>query len=158
MDSADFYLTQEGYQKLMQELEYLKNVRRREIAREIEKARGFGDLSENAEYDAAKDAQAHNEKRVNELSFKLSHARIIDHEKMTNDEVLIGAKVSLKDLDTGEELVYTLVSEMEADYEQNKISVSSPVGQGLLNHKENEEVDIKIPAGVLRYKIVKITR
>ncbi len=158
MDSADFYLTQEGYQKLMQELEYLKTVRRREIAREIEKARAFGDLSENAEYDAAKDAQAHNEKKLNELSFKLSHARIIDNEKMLSDEVLIGAKVSLKDLDTGEELVYTLVSEMEADYEQNKISVSSPVGRGLLNHKENEEVDIKIPAGVLRYKIVKIAR
>jgi len=158
MDSPDIYLTQEGYQKLMQELEYLKTVRRREIARDIEKARGFGDLSENAEYDAAKDAQAHNEKKLNELSFKLSHARIIDHEKMLSDEVLIGAKVSLKDLDTGEELVYTLVSEMEADYEQNKISVSSPVGMGLLNHKVNEEVDIKIPAGVLRYKIVSITR
>ncbi len=158
MDSADFYLTQEGYQKLVQELEYLKTVRRREIAREIEKARGFGDLSENAEYDAAKDAQAHNEKKLNELSFKLSHARIIDHEKMASDEVLIGAKVSLKDLDTGEELVYMLVSEMEADYAQGKISVSSPVGRGLLNHKENEEIDIKIPAGILRYKIVKITR
>lgn len=158
MDSPDVYLTQEGYQKLMQELEYLKTVRRREIARDIEKARGFGDLSENAEYDAAKDAQAHNEKRVNELSFKLSNARIIDHENMLSDEVLIGAKVSLKDLDTGEELVYTLVSEMEADYEQNKISVSSPVGNGLLNHKVNEEVDIKIPAGVLRYKIISITR
>jgi transcription elongation factor GreA len=158
MDSADFYLTQEGYQKLVQELEYLKTVRRREISREIEKARGFGDLSENAEYDAAKDAQAHNEKKVNELSFKLAHARIIDNEHMASDEVLIGAKVSLKDLDTGEELEYTLVSEMEADYSQGKISVSSPVGKGLLNHKENEEIEIKIPAGILRYKIVKITR
>ncbi len=158
MSAGDLYLTQDGYEKLIKELGYLKNVRRKELSREIEKARGYGDLSENAEYDAAKDAQAMNEKRVAELESKLSRARILDNEKITSDEVLIGAKVSLKDLDTAEELEYTLVSEEEADYSQGKISVSSPVGNGLLNHKVNEEVEIKIPAGILKYKIVKISR
>ncbi len=158
MSAGDLYLTQDGYDKLIKELGYLKNVRRKELSREIEKARGYGDLSENAEYDAAKDAQAMNEKRVAELESKLSRARILDNEKITSDEVLIGAKVSLKDLDTAEELEYTLVSEEEADYSQGKISVSSPVGNGLLNHKVNEEVEIKIPAGILKYKIVKISR
>lgn len=158
MSAGDLYLTQDGYEKLIKELGYLKNVRRKELSREIEKARGYGDLSENAEYDAAKDAQAMNEKRVAELESKLSRARILDNEKITSDEVLIGAKVSLKDLDTAEELEYTLVSEEEADYSQGKISVLSPVGNGLLNHKVNEEVEIKIPAGILKYKIVKISR
>ena len=152
------YLTRKGHEKLMKELEHLKTVKRRQISREIEKARGYGDISENAEYDSAKDAQALNEKKIAELEFKLSSARIIEHENITSDEALIGATVSLKDLDTGEELTYTLVSEMEADYAQGKISVSSPVGKGLLGHKVNEDVEIKIPAGVLRYKIVKIER
>lgn len=158
MSSADFYLTQEGYEKLIKELDFLQTVRRRQLSKEIEKARAFGDLSENAEYDAAKDAQASNEKKIAELNFKLSQARIIEHENISNDEVLIGAKVSLKDLDSGEELEYTLVSEVEADYAQGKISVSSPVGKGLLNHKVNEVAEIKIPAGILKYKIVKISR
>ncbi len=158
MSLGDLYLTQDGYEKLVKELEFLKTVRRRELSKEIAKARGFGDLSENAEYDAAKDAQAMNEKRVSELESKLSRARILDHEKMVSDEVLIGAKVSLKDLDTAEELEYTLVSEEEADYSLGKISISSPVGKGLLNHKVNEDVEIKIPAGILKYKIVKISR
>ncbi len=158
MSEGELYLTQDGYEKLVKELQYLKNVRRKELSKEIEKARGYGDLSENAEYDAAKDAQAMNEKRASELESKLSRARILDNEKIASDEVLIGAKVSLKDLDTAEELEYTLVSEEEADYSQGKISVSSPVGRGLLNHKVNEYVEIKIPAGILKYKIVRISR
>lgn len=158
MSAGDLYLTQAGYEKLMKELDYLKNVRRKELSKEIEKARAYGDLSENAEYDAAKDAQSSNEKKVAELEFKLSRARILENEKITNDEVLIGATVSLKDLDTAEELEYTLVSEEEADYSQGKISVSSPVGKGLLNHKVNEDVEIKIPAGILKYKVLRISR
>lgn len=158
MDAADFYLSRDGYKRLLKELEALKTVKRREISREIEKARGFGDLSENAEYEAAKDAQGLNEKQIKELEFKLSNAKIIEEESMAKDEVLIGATVLLSNLDTGEVLEYTLVSEMEADYEHGKISVSSPVGRGLLNHKVNEEVEIKIPAGTLKYKIVKISR
>ncbi|MFH1440617.1 MAG: transcription elongation factor GreA [Candidatus Omnitrophota bacterium] len=155
---ANLYLTQEGYEKLIKELDELKTVRRRNISKDIERARGFGDISENAEYDAAKEAQAHNEKKIMELEFKLSQARIIENEKISKDEVLIGAKVKLLDMDTSEELEYTLVSEMESDYEQRKIAVASPVGRGLLNHKVNEVVEIKIPAGVLKYKILKISR
>lgn len=155
---ANMYLTQTGYEKLIKELDELKTVKRRNISKEIEKARGFGDISENAEYDAAKDAQAHNEKKIRDLEFKLSQVRIIENEKISKDEVLIGAKVKLQDLDTSEELEYTLVSEMESDYEQGKIAVTSPVGKGLLHHKINEVVEIKIPAGVLKYKVLEISR
>ncbi len=155
--SDEIYLTRSGYEKLVDELERLKTVKRREIAKELEKARAHGDISENAEYDAAKDAQAHNEQRISELEYQLSQARILD-DNISTGEVLIGATVTLKDLDTGEEFSYMLVSELEADYSQNKISITSPVGKGLLGRKENEIVEIKIPAGILKYKIIKISR
>ena len=154
---GDIYLTQEGYEKLSSELEHLKTVKRRQLAKAIGEARSLGDISENAEYDAAKDAQAHNERQIMELEGKLSRVRILDKD-IPKDEVLIGATVKLKDMDTDEELEYMLVSELEADYNQNKVSVSSPVGQGLLGHKVNEIVEIKIPAGILKYKIIKISR
>ncbi|MDD5478027.1 MAG: transcription elongation factor GreA [Candidatus Omnitrophica bacterium] len=155
--SGEIYLTQEGYEKLSSQLEQLKTVKRRQLSKAVGEARSHGDISENAEYDAAKDAQAHNEKQIMELEGKLARVRILD-KNIPNDEVLIGATVKLKDMDTDEELEYTLVSELEADYNQNKISVSSPVGQGLLGHKENEIAEIKIPAGILKYKIIKISR
>ncbi len=158
MDPQDIYLTKEGYQKLMEGLEFLKTVKRRELSKAVGEARAHGDISENAEYDAAKEAQGLNEQRVAELEYKLSHARILDYENIPKDEVLIGATVRLKDLNSEEELEYTLVSELEADYTQGKISTSSPVGQGLLGRKENEIAEIKTPAGVLRYKILKISR
>ena len=154
----EVYLTREGQRKLLDELEHLKTVKRRQLSKAIGEARAHGDISENAEYDAAKDAQAQNERRIAELEQKLSHARIIDDQNIPSDVVLIGATVELKDLDTEEELKYLLVSEVEADYTQGKISFSSPVGSALLNHKENETVEIKIPAGILRYKILKISR
>jgi len=153
----EVYLTKAGYQKLAEELEYLKTTKRRELARAVGEARSHGDISENAEYDAAKDAQGLNEQRIAELEQKLSRARILD-DNIPADMVLIGATVKLRDLDSGEEMEYTLVSELEADYSQNKISVTSPVGQGLLEHKENDVVEIAIPAGTLKYKIIKITR
>ncbi|MDD3275008.1 MAG: transcription elongation factor GreA [Candidatus Omnitrophica bacterium] len=155
--AQDIYLTREGYERLVSELERLKTVKRRQLAKAIGEARAYGDLSENAEYDAAKDAQAHNEKEISDLEEKLSRVRILDGD-IPKDEVLIGAKVKLTDMDTQEELEYTLVSELEADYEQGKISVTSPVGAGLLGHKENEIVEIKIPAGKLKYKITGISR
>ncbi len=155
--SQDIYLTQEGYEKLVSELEYLKTTKRRQLARAIGEARAYGDISENAEYDAAKDAQAHNEKEIAELEDKLARVRILD-KNISKDEILIGAKVKLLDLDTQEELEYILVSELEADYEQQKISVSSPVGAGLLGHKKGEVAEIKIPAGTLKYKIIEISR
>jgi len=155
--AGEIYLTQEGYEKLASQLEQLKTVKRRQLSKAVGEARSHGDISENAEYDAAKDAQAHNEKQIMELEDKLARVRILDKD-MPRDEVLIGATVKLKDMNTNEELEYTLVSELEADYNQNKISVSSPVGQGLLGHKVNEVAEIKIPAGIIKYKIIKISR
>ena len=152
------YLTKEGYEKLRKKLEYLKTVRRSDLSKEIGIARKHGDLKENSEYDAAKNAQGLNEAKIFELESKLSNGRIIDYEDIPTDKVLIGAIVKLKDLDSGEKIQYTLVSELEADFSEGKISVSSPVAQSLLGHKENETVEIKIPAGILRYKILKISR
>ena len=154
---ADVYLTREGYDKLREELEYLKRDKRKEISAMVKRAREFGDLSENAEYEAAKEAQALNEKKIAELEDKLSRARIIEDENISYDEVRIGAKVTLQDMDSGGELRYTIVSETEADYEEGKISLTSPVGKGLMGHKEGEAVEIEIPAGVLKYKILKIS-
>lgn len=158
MNKGGIYLTHEGYEKLRKELEYLKTVKRRELSRTIGTARAHGDISENAEYDAAKEAQGLNEKKIAELEGKLASAQIIDEENMSKDEVLIGATVKLKDMNSGQELAYTLVAEEEADYDQGKISVNSPVGGSLLNHKEKDIVEIKVPAGILKYKILKITR
>ena len=158
MSAGDVYLTREGHEKLMQELEFLKTIKRREISKAMGIARAHGDISENAEYDATKEAQALNEKRITELEEKLSRARILDNEDIAKDRVLIGAIVKLKDLDSEEELEYTLLSEVEADYSQGKLSISSPVGKALLGHKENEDVEINVPAGTLRYKILKISR
>ena len=152
------YLTQEGYEKLHKELEFMKNVKRREISKAIGEARAHGDISENAEYEAAKEAQGLNEKRIVELETYLATAQIMDSENMTTDEVLIGATVKLKDAKSGEELEYTLVAEEEADYEQGKISVTSPVGSSLINHKVGDTVEIKVPAGVLKYTVLKISR
>jgi transcription elongation factor GreA len=155
---GEIYLTRKGHQKLVDELEYLKTTKRRELARAIGEARAHGDISENAEYDAAKDAQGMNEKRIAELEEKLSSARILDDKDISTDEVLIGATVKIKDLNTDEESVYTLVSQEEANYEENKISVESPIGSGLLNHKVGEKVEIQVPAGILKYKILSISR
>jgi len=158
MGKDDVYLTREGYEKLREELEYLKGTRRRELSKAIEKARSHGDISENAEYDAAKEAQGLNEKRIAELEGKLSHTRMIDGENIPKDEARVGATVKLKDLNTGEEIAYILVSEAEADFSENKISITSLVGKALLGRKEKDEVQIKIPAGILKYKVVKISR
>ncbi len=155
---AAIYLTRDGHQKLMEELEYLKTVKRRELSKAIGEARAHGDISENAEYDAAKEAQALNEQRIAELQERLGDAVILDDSAIPTDEVLIGAAVTLQDMDTDEELVYVLVSELEADYTSGKISVTSPVGEGLLNHKVGDTVEISIPAGKLRYRIKKIQR
>jgi transcription elongation factor GreA len=152
------FLTKEGYEKLIAELNYLKTVKRKEIAEHLEHARSMGDLRENAEYDAAKNEQAHLEKRMAELENKLSQASLIDEESMARDKVLIGAMVTMIDLDTKEESIYTLVSSEEADFSQNKISTSSPIGKALLGHKKDEVVEVKIPKGIVRYKILKIER
>lgn len=158
MSTGNVYLSHEGYEKLRKELEQLKTVKRREISKAIGEARAHGDLSENAEYTYAKEAQGLNEKRIAELEDKLSRAKLIDESAMSKDEILIGAKVKLKDLDSSEDLEYSLVAEEEADYSAGKISITSPVGAALLGHKENDTVKINIPAGTLRYKVIKISR
>lgn len=151
-------LTRIGYDKLKAEYEELTTKKRREIARALEHARAFGDLKENAEYDAAKNAQALNEKRISELSDRLSRAELLDDSDLAKDKILIGASALLRDLESDDEFEYTFVSAEEADYAANKISVSSPIGQTLLGHKVGDEVSIRVPAGILKYKVLKISR
>ncbi|MDD5135885.1 MAG: transcription elongation factor GreA [Candidatus Omnitrophica bacterium] len=158
MAQGPTHLTPEGYEKLRKELEYMKTTKRRELSKAIGEARAHGDISENAEYDAAKEAQGLNEKRIAELDAKLASAQILDNAEISKDEVLIGATVKLKDMANGEELEYAIVAEEEADFAQNKISIQSPVGTGLLNHKKGDVVEIQVPRGVLRYKILSISR
>jgi transcription elongation factor GreA len=152
------YLTQAGYEKLKKELEYLKTTKRRNLSEEIGKARLLGDISENAEYDAAKDAQGLNEKKISEIEDRLSRAQIIDESQMSANEVLVGATVKIQDIETSEYDTYTIVSESEADFASGRISTTSPVGKALLGHKKNDIVNISVPAGILKYKIIDITR
>lgn len=158
MQKGKTYLTHEGYEKLRKELEYLKTTKRKQLSKAIGEARSHGDISENAEYDAAKEAQGLNEKKIAELESRLASAEILDNDNISKDEVLIGATVKLKDMKSGEELQYMLVAEEEADYSQNKISITSPVGSGLVNHKKGDIVEIKVPAGTLKYKVLDINR
>lgn len=158
MSNAKIYMSKDGYEKLRAELQYCQTTKRRELSKAIGVARDHGDISENAEYDAAKEAQAFNEHRISELQDKFRRAQILDESNISNDEVLIGATVKLKDLDSGEELEYTLVSEFEADFMENKISIASPIGNNLLGLKKNDTVEIKVPAGTLKYKVLGISR
>ena len=156
--AGEVYLTRAGFHKLQEQLESLKHSERQKIAKAIGEARAQGDISENAEYDAAKEAQAHTEAKIAELESKLSNVRILENENIPSDKVYIGAVVTLEDLDNDEVLTYMLVSPEEASYEENKISVFSPIGKSLLGHKAGETLDIKVPAGTLKYKIKKIKR
>ncbi len=151
-------MSREGYDRFVKELEHLKTVKRREIAADIARARAFGDLKENAEYDAAKNSQAFNEKKIHESEEKLSRIQIIDESKIAKDQALIGATVLLKDLKSQEELSYTLVTQDEANFDEGKLSVTSPIAKGLLGLKVGDTTEIKIPAGVLKYKVLKISR
>jgi transcription elongation factor GreA len=151
-------ISREGYDRLFKELEQLKTAKRREIAQDIAKARAFGDLKENAEYDAAKNNQAMNEKRISDLETKLADSEIIDESKIPKDQVFIGAIVLLKDLKNQDEFSYSIVPPDEADFDAGKISVQSPIAQGLLGLKVGDIAQIKIPAGLLKYKVLKISR
>lgn len=158
MGDGRIILTRDGYEKMQNELALLSNKKRRQIAKEIDEARAKGDLSENAEYHAAKEAQAMNERRIAEIEGILSRARIIDDSAVSKDEALLGATVKVKDLSSSEEFDYMLVSEEESDYDLNKISITSPVGRALLGHKVGDVVEVRVPAGALRYEIVGISR
>ena len=151
-------LTQKKYEELLKELEYLKNTKRRELSREIGIAREKGDISENAEYDAAKEAQGLLEKRIAQLQDKLSRATVMEHIDIASDKAYIGATVKLKELDSSEEVSYTLVSQEEADFSEGKISIESPIGKALLGRKKGDKVEVNVPAGMLKYKILQISR
>jgi len=155
--SEDVYLTREFFHKLYDELEQLKKESLK-IAKEIEAARLQGDLSENAEYDAAKEAQAHNAARRSDLEDKLARTKIIEDQDIPSDKIYIGAIATLKDLDTEEEMKYMMVSPEESSYDDNKISILSPIGKALLGHGKGEELKIEVPAGTLTYKVLKIER
>lgn len=151
-------LTQEGYDKLSKEYVYLKTTRRMEVADALETARLKGDLRENAEYDAAKDEQAHLERRISELENSLADVRIIDGEDIDPNKAYIGAYVTLRDETAGNEVVYRLVSKEEASLKEKKLSVDSPIGKALVGLAVNDSVDVVIPAGMKKYTILKIER
>ena len=151
-------LTQEGFDKLEQELENLKTVKRVEIAERIKVALGFGDLSENSEYDEAKNAQAENETKIAELENKIRYAKIIDESEIDTKTVQVGNTVKLLDLEFDEEVSYTIVGSTEVDIAQNKISNESPIGSAILGAKKNQVVEVQAPAGVMQYKVLSITK
>lgn len=152
------YLTKERVVEIEKELHNLKFHGRHEIAQKIQEARSHGDLSENAEYDAAKEEQQHLELRISKLEQTLSRTRIIESKDLPNDKVYILSTVKLRDLKTREEVIYMLVSPEEADFEKNKISVTSPIGKGLMGRIEGEKIKVQVPAGTLEYEILKISR
>ncbi len=156
--SDTVYLTRERLVALEQELHELKTNGRKLIAAQIAEARAHGDLSENAEYDAAKEAQQHHELKISKIELTLSRAKIIDAKDLPNDKVYILSRVTLKDLKSEKEFQYLLVSPEESDFEANKISVTSPIGKALLGKVKGETVEIKVPVGLLRYRILDIQR
>lgn len=151
------YLTQSGYERLKAELEELKTTGRQEVARAIAEAREKGDLSENAEYDAAKDAQGMLELKISEMETVLSNARVIDESLLDTSKVAIMSNVTIKNLKTGKEMTYKLVSETEADAKQMRISVTSPIGQGLLGKARGEIARIQTPGGAMEFEVMDIS-
>ena len=151
------YFTEEGLKKLKDELNLLKTKGRAEIASQIAEARDKGDLSENAEYDAAKEAQGLHELKISKLEESISNARVIDESEINTDKVSILSKVQVLNLSFNKEFEYTIVSEEESDLQQGKISVQSPIGKGLLGKKKGEEVSIDVPSGELKFKILNIS-
>ena len=151
-------LTEEGLKKLEAQLDYLVSVRRNEVSEQIAIARGFGDLSENAEYDEAKKEQAKVEEKIVRLTNTIRTAVVVADSEISTEKVSVGTSVRVKDVDTGDEDVYAIVGAEESDPYENKISNESPVGAGLLGAKRGDVVSIEIPAGILRYEILDITR
>ena len=158
MEEKEILLTQEGYDNLEKELEFLKTEKRSEIAERIKVALGFGDLSENSEYDEAKNAQAANETKIADLENKIRYARIIDESEIDTKTVQVGNKVKIKDLEYDEELEYTIVGSTEVDLANNKISNESPIGAALMGAKKNQVVEANTPSGTLKFKVLSITK
>ncbi len=156
MSKKEVLLTYEGLKKLEEELEFLKGEKRKEIADRIKQSLAFGDISENSEYDEAKNEQAQNEVRIVQLEGMLKNASIIDEEEVDTKVVNLGAKVKIRDAKSKEEYDYQIVGSTEADPASNRISNESPVGSALLGHKVGDSVDIEVPGGKLKFKIVSI--
>ena len=152
------FLTREGLRKLEDELEHLKKVKRKEVAERIKLSKEFGDLSENAEYEDAKNEQAFVEGRILQLELMLRNARVIDNHDAPADRVIVGSKVKLKDLASGEEIAYMIVGSAEADPDHDKISNESPVGKALLGKRKGETFEVTVPVGKLRYSVLQINQ
>lgn len=151
------YMTKEGYKKKMEEIAYLESVKRKEITHAIAEARDKGDLSENAEYDAAKEAQGMLEMEIAKLKDLVANARIIDESKLNTNEVQIMNRVKIKNLNNGMAMEYTIVADSEANLKEKKIGSSTPIAQGLLGHKLGDVVEIKVPAGLMKFEIAEIS-
>ena len=152
------YYTEEGLQKLKADLDHLKSVERPNVARQIADARDKGDLSENAEYDAAKEAQGLLEARIAKMEAELAKARILDESQIDTSKVLIMSKVTIKNSVNGAKMTYTIVPESEADLKAKKISISSPIAKGLLGKKVGDSAEIQVPNGLMKFEIVEISR
>ena len=151
------YMTQEGYKKNMEEIAYLDSVKRPEISRAIAEARDKGDLSENAEYDAAKEAQGMLEMKIAQLKDLVANARILDESKLNCEEVQILNRVKMKNVANGAEMEYTIVADSEANLREKKIASSTPIAQGLLGHKIGDVVEIRVPSGLMKFEIIEIS-
>jgi transcription elongation factor GreA len=151
------YLSKKGYEDLKNELNKLKTIDRPHVINQIAEARDKGDLSENAEYDAAKEAQGLLEARISKLEIDLSNSRIIDESKLDDSKVSLLSKVTIKNISNNTEMTYAIVSESEADLASKKISASSPIGKGLMGKVVNDVVDISVPNGTVKFKILNIT-
>lgn len=158
MPQKETILTYDGLKKLEEELEYLKTEKRREVAERIKVALGFGDLSENSEYDEAKNEQAQVEMRIIDLENKLRNVKVIDEDEIDTKTVQIGNTVQVLDVEFDEKVEYTIVGSTEVDLASNKISNESPIGKALLGKKKNDVVEVEAPAGVLSFKVLKITK
>ena len=151
------YMTKDGYKKKMEEIAYLESVERPRVSAAIAEARDKGDLSENSEYDAAKEAQGMLEMKIAKLKDLVANARIIDESKLSTDEVAIMSKVKMKNVANGMEVEYTLVADSEANLREKKIGASTPIAKGLLGHKKGDIVEIKVPAGTMKFEIKEIS-
>ena len=150
-------MTKEGYKKKMEEIAYLENVKRPEISRAIAEARDKGDLSENAEYDAAKEAQGMLEMKISQLKDLVANARIIDDSKLNTHEVQILNTVTIKNVNNGAQMKYTIVAESEANIKEHKSASATPIAKGLMGHKVGDVVDIRVPSGMMQFEIVDIS-
>ena len=151
------YMTKEGYNKKMEEIAYLESVKRPEISAAIAEARDKGDLSENSEYDAAKEAQGMLEMKISQLKDLVANARIIDEKKLNTEEVQILNRVKIKNVANGMTMEYTIVADSEANLKEKKIASSTPIAQGLLGHKLGDIVEIRVPSGLMKFEIVEIS-